>query len=44
MNHMDTIKIHQFREKLELLGYSKRVIKDYPAYVRMYFDYLENKE
>ena len=31
---MEAIKLHQFREKLELLGYSKRVVKDYPNYVK----------
>ena len=41
---MDTIKLHQFREKLELLGYSKRAIKDYPEYVRLFFEYCENEE
>jgi len=41
---MDEIKLHQFREKLELLGYSKRVIKDYPEYVRLFFAWLEKEE
>ena len=41
---MDVIKIHQFTEKLELLGYSKRCIADYPAYLRLFFRYLEEHE
>jgi integrase/recombinase XerD len=41
---MDEIKLHQFAEKLELLGYSKRCIADYPAYVRLFFQYLDEKE
>jgi site-specific recombinase XerD len=41
---MDMIKLHQFAEKLELLGYAKRCIADYPAYVRRFFLYLEEKE
>jgi integrase/recombinase XerD len=41
---MDEIKLHQFAEKLELLGYSKRAIADYPAYVRLFFRYLEEHE
>lgn len=41
---MDEIKLHQFAEKLELLGYSKRCIADYPAYVRLFFVYLEERE
>jgi len=41
---MEEIKLHQFREKLELLGYSKRVIKDYPEYVRLFFEYLAKEE
>jgi len=41
---MEEIRLHQFAEKLELLGYSKRAIADYPAYVRMFFDYLKEHE
>ncbi len=41
---MEAIKLHQFREKLELQGYSKRTIKDYPDYVRLFFEYLEKEE
>lgn len=41
---MDKIKLYQFREKLELLGYSKRAVKDYPDYVRLFFEYLEKEE
>ena len=36
--------VHQFAEKLDLLGYSKRVIADYPAYLRLFFIYLEQEE
>ncbi len=41
---MEELKLHQFAEKLELLGYSKRVIADYPAYLRLFFLYLEENE
>jgi len=41
---METILVHQFTEKLELLGYSKRVVADYPAYLRLFFVYLEQEE
>lgn len=41
---MDEIRLHQFAEKLELLGYSKRAIADYPAWVRLFFRYLEEHE
>jgi site-specific recombinase XerD len=41
---MDEIKLHQFTEKLALSGYSRRVTKDWPAYVRLFFKYLEEKE
>jgi integrase/recombinase XerD len=41
---MDEIKLHQFAEKLELLHYSKRVVADYPATVRQFFEYLDEKE
>jgi integrase/recombinase XerD len=41
---MEEIKIQQFAEKLELLGYSKRVIADYPAYLRLFFKYLKDHE
>jgi integrase/recombinase XerD len=41
---MDKIRLHQFAEKLELLGYSKRVIADYPASVELFFRYLEEYE
>ena len=41
---MEEIKVHQFREKLELLGYSKRTVKDYPDYLRLFFKYLEKEE
>jgi site-specific recombinase XerD len=41
---MDEIKLHQFAEKLELLGYSKRSIKDYPYDFKLFLRYLEEKE
>ena len=41
---MEEILLHQFAEKLELLGYSKRVIADYPASVGFFFVYLDEKE
>lgn len=41
---MEEIRLHQFAEKLELLGYSKRVIADYPANIRFFFQYLDEKE
>jgi integrase/recombinase XerD len=41
---MEEIRLHQFAEKLELLGYSKRSIKDYPYYMGMFFRFLEEKE
>jgi integrase/recombinase XerD len=41
---MEEIKLHQFREKLELAGYSKRVQDDYPAYIQKFFTYLESEE
>jgi len=41
---MEEIKLHQFAEKLELAGYSKRCIADYPAQVRLFFTYLEKYE
>jgi site-specific recombinase XerD len=41
---MDEIKLHQFAEKLDLLGYSKRVVAEYPIYVGYFFRYLETVE
>ena len=41
---METILLHQFAEKLELAGYSRRVIRDYPAYLRLFFEYLSKHE
>jgi integrase/recombinase XerD len=38
------LKLHQFAEKLELLGYSKRSIAEYPMYVGYFFRYLETNE
>ena len=41
---MDKIRLHQFAEKLELLGYSRRAIADYPAYVELFFRFLDEHE
>ena len=41
---MDEIKLHQFAEKLELAGFSKRSVKDYPAAVALFLRYLDEKE
>jgi integrase/recombinase XerD len=41
---MEEIKLHQFAEKLELLGYSKRTIAGYPDMVEKYMEYLDEKE
>lgn len=41
---IEEIKLHQFAEKLDLLGYSQRCIKDYPYAVSRFFSYLEEKE
>ena len=41
---MEQIKLHQFAEKLELRGYSKRTIVEYPASVRLFCEYLDKKE
>lgn len=41
---METIKLHQFAEKLELLGYSKRCVKDYPYDFSLFLRYLADKE
>ncbi|MBN1575495.1 MAG: tyrosine-type recombinase/integrase [Chitinispirillaceae bacterium] len=41
---MNEIKLHQFAEKLELLGYSKRSIKDYPYDFSLFLRYLAEKE
>lgn len=41
---MNEIKLHQFAEKLELLGYAKRSIKDYPYDFGLFLRYLTEKE
>jgi integrase/recombinase XerD len=41
---MEDIRVHQYAEKLELQGYSKRVVKDYPAYLKLFLQYLEEHE
>jgi len=44
MSDNTRIKLHQFAEKLELLGYAKRSIKDYPYDFRLFLRYLREKE
>jgi integrase/recombinase XerD len=41
---MEEIKLHQFAEMLDLRGYSKRSIKDYPYNMRLFLRYLEERE
>jgi integrase/recombinase XerD len=41
---MEEIFLHIFAEKLELLGYSKRSIKDYPYDFGLFLRYLTEKE
>jgi integrase/recombinase XerD len=41
---MEELKLHQFAEKLELLGYSKRSVRDYPYDFGLFLRYLEEKE
>lgn len=41
---METILLHQFAEKLELLGYSKRSIAEYPYYMGKFCKYLTEHE
>jgi len=41
---MDEIKLHQFAERLELLGYSQRCVADYTYVVRRFLRYLEEHE
>jgi len=41
---MEEIKLHQFAEKLALLGYSKRTCNEYPKQVKQFALYLEDKE
>lgn len=38
------IKLHQFAEKLELAGFSKRSVRDYPEGVEFFLRYLKEKE
>jgi integrase/recombinase XerD len=38
------IKTHQFREKLELLGYSKRTALEYPRKIERFLRYVEEHE
>lgn len=41
---MSLIKLHQFREKLELRGYAKRTVKDYSGNLELFFRYLKHEE
>lgn len=41
---MEEIKLHQFAEKLELLGYSPRTIHTYGDDVQRFFDWLSESE
>jgi len=41
---MEEIKLQQFAEKLELLGYAQRSVTDYPGTLRLFLKYLEEKE
>ncbi len=41
---MEDIKIEQFKEKLELLGYSRRCQQDYPEEIARFFHYLREEE
>jgi site-specific recombinase XerD len=41
---MEEIKLHQFREKLELKGYARRTISEYCDYVTQFMRYLEEHE
>ena len=41
---MEAIKLHQFREKLELKGYAKRTVSEYCDYVTLFIRYLEEHE
>lgn len=41
---MKSIYLHQFAEKLELAGYSRRSVRDYPYEVGRFFAWLEENE
>ena len=41
---MEEIKLHQFREKLDLFGYAERTCKEYTEEAGRFFKYLEEKE
>ena len=41
---MEEIKLHQFREKLELFGYAERTMEGYVNDTAMFFKYLQEKE
>jgi integrase/recombinase XerD len=41
---MEEIKLHQFREKLELFGYAARTVEAYVNETAQFFQYLKDKE
>jgi len=41
---MEEIKLHQFTEKLQLLGYAKRTCMEYTEEVERFLKHLEEKE
>lgn len=41
---MEEIKLHQFAEKLDLAGYSKRCVDEYPRIVGFFLEYLDSEE
>jgi len=41
---MEAIKLHQFKEKLELKGYARRTISEYCDYVKQFMSYLDEHE
>jgi integrase/recombinase XerD len=41
---MEEIKLHQFKEKLQLLGYAKRTCEEYAEEAGRFFKYLAEKE
>lgn len=44
MDNKKEIKLHQFKEKLELRGYARRTIGEYCDYVKLFMRYLEQEE
>jgi site-specific recombinase XerD len=41
---MEEIKLHQFSEKLDLMGYARRTVEGYRGQVASFFAYLDEKE